>query len=482
MRLVLFVKAKRAAIGATSQDGKRKKVAEGKWVPIPKGGRDSTGSESRFKIGSIKYDTQPCSRCGGSGQHSYNSFTGETKCYKCDGSGTQLTKQAKKAREAVVAERKRVMEVSPKTVKVGDAIYSGGKWRRVTEVRIESSGDVDFRIGKGANWHGFGSRDKVMRYTPWPKESVDKVNKLSGVTVSWEPVASLSKAKRAPIGATSQDGKRKKVAEGRWVPLPKGKSPPKRIADKATVPPTWTDVEYFSGESDKLLLRGKDAKGRLQYVYNPKYLTEKSKSKFARINALNKVYDSIVAENDRNANSGNTEAECLSLILDTGIRPGSEKDTAADVDAFGATTLLGKHVVVSGDSVRLEFTGKKAVEQSIEVNSPQVRDMLIRRKLKVDDDSRIFATTGDRLLLYTKSLGSGAGFQSKDFRTHLGTATALDAMKGRRYPTTEAEYKKAVADVADVVSRKLGNTRKVALSSYINPAVFEKWRRRIEQS
>ena len=45
----------------------------------------------------IKYDSEPCTRCGGTGQHSYNPMDG-TRCFKCRGSGLQLTKRGKAAK------------------------------------------------------------------------------------------------------------------------------------------------------------------------------------------------------------------------------------------------------------------------------------------------------------------------------------------------------------------------------------------------
>lgn len=290
----------------------------------------------------------------------------------------------------------------------------------------------------------------------------------------------LQKAKRAPIGATSVDGKRKKIAEGKWVPLPKGEKLPKRISEKARpVPPSWTDIQYFDDPDAKLLVKGKDEKGRMQYIYNSSHVTASAKEKFARINALNESFDSIAAENEKNVKVRSEPAMCLALIMSTGIRPGSEKETAAETEAFGATTLQGKHVKVGKDGVRLEFTGKKGVSQSISVEDAEIASMLKRLKRKAGNDGRLFGITGDQLLKYTKSLGGSAGFQSKDFRTHLGTETAMKAME-KYSPKTTKEYKKAVREVADTVAEKLGNTRKVALSSYINPAIFEEWRRNVE--
>lgn len=45
----------------------------------------------------IEYEKEPCGRCGGSGQYSWNSMHGST-CYGCSGSGMRLTKRGKAAR------------------------------------------------------------------------------------------------------------------------------------------------------------------------------------------------------------------------------------------------------------------------------------------------------------------------------------------------------------------------------------------------
>lgn len=51
-------------------------------------------------MATIKYDTQACGRCAGTGHYSYNASHGTT-CYGCSGAGKVLTKQARAAREAL---------------------------------------------------------------------------------------------------------------------------------------------------------------------------------------------------------------------------------------------------------------------------------------------------------------------------------------------------------------------------------------------
>jgi len=42
-------------------------------------------------------------------------------------------------------------------------------------------------------------------------------------------------------------------------------------------------------------------------------------------------------------------------------------------------------------------------------------------------------------------------------------------------PTTKKEYQKSRNAVGDFVAVKLGNTRSMALGSYIMPSVFDEW-------
>jgi DNA topoisomerase-1 len=161
--------------------------------------------------------------------------------------------------------------------------------------------------------------------------------------------------------------------------------------------------------------------------------------------------------------------------MTTGVRPGSEGDTGAEKKAFGATTLVGDHVVVDGDSVRLKFVGKKGVNLDIEVADKATAKMLIERKREAGSDGQLFPINEKALLDHVHSF-DGGGFKTKDFRTLLGTKTAADEVARAEAPNNQKEYKRAVMSVAKAVSARLGNTPVIALQSYINPAVFAVWR------
>lgn len=247
-----------------------------------------------------------------------------------------------------------------------------------------------------------------------------------------------------------------------------------------TIPPAWTDVKFNPDVSGDLLACGKDSKGRMQLVYSEAFAKSQAEVKFRRIEELAQKFDEITAQNEKNRKSKSLKirdsADCLKLVMVTGVRPGSDDDTGAEVKAYGATTLMGKHVVKTSNGVELHFTGKKGVDLKIPVDDPETAKMLLRRAKESGGEGKLFSNTNDKTLLaYTHTMDGGS-FKTKDFRTHLGTSTAIDEISKLPKPNNEKEYKRSVLAVAKKVSTKLGNTPTVALQAYISPVVFAEWR------
>lgn len=265
-----------------------------------------------------------------------------------------------------------------------------------------------------------------------------------------------------------------KIVEGKRVNAD-GSELPKHIR-KLRLPPAWTDVTYSSSPDAELLAKGKDAKGRVQYVYSDAHWDNSSKMKFARIHELHSKFNSIREENEKNLKGKNAEeATILKLIMDTGIRPGSDEDTKAEKKAYGATTILGKHVIETDNGVELEFIGKKGVLNKILITDKELANEILERAKNVGDKGKVFKCSNVELLKYSSSLDGGK-FKTKDFRTLLGTKTAMEVIQKIEKPKNEKEYKKAVSKVAKTVAAKLGNTPAIALKSYISPIVFADWR------
>jgi DNA topoisomerase-1 len=269
-------------------------------------------------------------------------------------------------------------------------------------------------------------------------------------------------------GATKVDKDGKRVTS-------EGKPLPEHIAS-LKIPPAWTDVTYSPDPKSELLAKGKDSKGRDQYVYSEEHKGKAAEAKFSRIDELNEKYEEVLKQNMGNLKGPKAEvAQVLHLIMQTGIRPGGDDDTQAKVKAYGATTLEGRHVKQKGKAVYLEFIGKKGVPNSIPIEDSYMARVLLDRAKKVGGDGRLFNVDNVKLLGYSESL-DGGGFKTKDFRTLLGTRTAMEQVKKEKPPSNEKEYKKKVKLVAKYVSQKLGNTPSVALKAYIHPVVFQGWR------
>lgn len=246
---------------------------------------------------------------------------------------------------------------------------------------------------------------------------------------------------------------------------------------KLKLPPAWTDVHYNEDSSSPMQATGKDAKGRTQYVYSIKYRESQTAKKFKRVKSLDKKYDQISLQNDRALTSKDPivreHALVTSLIMEMGLRPGSDKDTQAAEKAYGATTLRAEHVKTDGKTTRLEFVGKKGVHLNLPVTDAHLADEL-RKRAKQDGPLFPNVSAGS-LLRYVGKLGGG-GFRTKDLRTLVGTKTAQNEISNTPLPKSISQYKKQVKDVANVVASKLGNTASICLQSYINPVIFAEWR------
>jgi len=242
------------------------------------------------------------------------------------------------------------------------------------------------------------------------------------------------------------------------------------------IPPAWTGVRVAKNPNSEMLVAGKDSKGREQRIYSQAYWTRTAALKFSRVRELMQKQGAIAAQNEANVKSGQEEAVVTALIMATGIRPGSEADTGAEKQAYGATTLEARHVKPTKEGAILEFVGKKGVALSIPVDDKGLAKMLLNRAKQRSPREKLFSVTDSQLRQYVHSLDGGK-FKPKDFRTLKGTSVAIIEIKKAKAPATDREYKRQVKAIAKVVAAKLGNTPTVALQSYIDPTVWSKWRK-----
>lgn len=243
------------------------------------------------------------------------------------------------------------------------------------------------------------------------------------------------------------------------------------------IPPQWTDVKRNNRKeraATGIVATGYDVKGRKQTLYTLEWQRTQSDCKFKRVRELIAEHQKVGDHIEQDAIDGYEAGKVAWLIFTTGMRPGGNGDTKADVQAYGATTLLCKHIkILASGNIRLKFVGKKGVGLNIPVTDPILVEDLRRRKLEGKPNSTVFKCSASTLRNYLQSF---CPYNAKDFRTAKGImlAEALLAKK-RRIPKAKTKRKRIINAILDQVAKVLGNTRAVARKSYVDPVVWEGW-------
>ena len=240
--------------------------------------------------------------------------------------------------------------------------------------------------------------------------------------------------------------------------------------------PDLKDVRLVRNEHGELKGSGKDSKGRSQPIYPSAHRARKDAEKFERIRQFTKQIGDIrkrVEADLQSPDAAKREAAFLAYLIDkTGMRIGSDKDTGAEKEATGATTLEAKHVHIDGDHVTMDFVGKSGHDNHWEVNDPLIASELAKRM--PSGKERLFSVNDAQFRKYMN--GVAPGFKpAKDFRTAVAADHAMKAIATMPVPKTAVEYRNALGQVAESVSSRINNTPDVAFKSYIPPEVFGAW-------
>lgn len=284
------------------------------------------------------------------------------------------------------------------------------------------------------------------------------------------------KAKRGNFTAATKEGTGKsgiiKLADGT-------DAPPHVQAYIQRIQPAWTDLQVSTDPDSEVIATAKDAKGRPQTVYVDSYTMKTAALKFARTREMLEKAADIHRVNQANRSDVKKReaAEAVWLMEVQATRPGSDKDTGADKEAFGATNLRAEHIRTHGDTVYMFFGGKKGVQQGHIIHNPELAKMLLTRKASAKErDGRIFGVNERQVNAYIKKeLG---GFSAKDFRTKRANELAVKAIAeidAAGPPQNDREYKQRVKEVSERVANVLGNQPAESLKSYIDPTVFVGW-------
>jgi DNA topoisomerase-1 len=251
------------------------------------------------------------------------------------------------------------------------------------------------------------------------------------------------------------------------------------------IPPAWTNVWICPSADGHIQATGRDARGRKQYRYHPRFREIRDQTKYARMLAFAEVLPRVRARVDEDLGRPGLVREKLlatvvRLLEITLIRVGNE-EYARDNASFGLTTLRTRHVDVQGSNVRFRFRGKSGIDHSVEVHDRRVARVIARCTdlpgqilfQYVDDDGARRSVESSEVNAYLREIAND-DFTAKDFRTWAGTvlaATALHAVGEREREASAATLRKNVVQAIKDVAARLGNTPTVCRKCYVHPEI-----------
>lgn len=251
------------------------------------------------------------------------------------------------------------------------------------------------------------------------------------------------------------------------------------------IPPAWGDVEIARSPRAKVLARGVDAAGRTQAIYHPAFRRRQERRKFDRVRRFGRALPRLRARVDQDLRrrrlSEDRIAACVIRLIDLQLFRVGNAEYAARHRSYGVTTLTEQHLRATGSAVEFDFVGKSGQRQRRRVRDPRIA-RIVSQLLQLpgpevfrffDEDGIVHELQSRHVNAYVKR-HMGAEYTAKDFRTWGGTVTVAAALldadpadlasaRGR-----EAVVRSALSSAAE----RLGNTRAVARSSYVDPRVL----------
>jgi DNA topoisomerase-1 len=250
------------------------------------------------------------------------------------------------------------------------------------------------------------------------------------------------------------------------------------------IPPAWQEVWICPTADGHIQATARDARGRKQYRYHPRWRAVRDAHKYGRMAAFGAALLRIRARTRRDlAVPGLPREKVLAavvrLLADTLIRVGNES-YARQNGSFGLTTFRDRHAEIDGAQIRFRFRGKSKKEHLIAINDQRLARVV--RSCQELPGQTLFQYRGADGELQT--IGStdvnaylraitGESFTAKDFRTWAGTVLMAKELAAHAPPSSETAAKRAINAAIERVAHKLGNTRAVCRRCYIHPAVLD---------
>jgi DNA topoisomerase-1 len=250
------------------------------------------------------------------------------------------------------------------------------------------------------------------------------------------------------------------------------------------IPPAWTQVWICPHADGHIQAIGRDARGRKQYRYHPRWREVRDTAKYGHLvefaRQLPAIRERIAADMARpGLPREKVLATVVHLLETTLIRVGND-DYARTNDSYGLTTLQDRHVKVEAGELRFAFRGKGG-----KVWRLGLRDRRIARIVRAcqelpgqelfqyqDTEGVTRDVTSADVNAYLREI-TGHEITAKDFRTWAGTVLAAMALNEYERVDSQAAAKRNIRQAIERVAARLGNTPTICRKCYVHPAVLD---------
>lgn len=250
------------------------------------------------------------------------------------------------------------------------------------------------------------------------------------------------------------------------------------------IPPAWAEVWICPSENGHLQATGRDARGRKQSRYHPRWREVRDETKYNRMIAFGSVLPALRVRIEHDLllpglPRDKVLAALVRLMETTFIRVGNT-EYARTNHSYGLTTMRNKHAEVKGATVTFDFAGKSGVHHTIDVANRRLAKIVKScQDLPGYDLFQYVDQAGERHTIGSSDVNeylheiTGQHFTAKDFRTWAGSV--LTAMMLREFEPygSATEAKKNVVEAIKAVAARLGNTPSVCRKCYVHPAVLD---------
>ena len=250
------------------------------------------------------------------------------------------------------------------------------------------------------------------------------------------------------------------------------------------IPPAWTDVWICPSPNGHIQATGRDARGRKQYRYHPRWRETRDETKYHRMLVFSHVLPRIRARVEadlrrRGLPRERVLATIVRLMELTLFRVGNEEYSKTN-HSFGLTTLRRRHAIIAGDQIRLSFRGKAGIRQEGRITDRRLarivrncRDLPGYELFQyLDEDGNPHTVDSADVNEYLREI-SGEEITAKDFRTWAGTHLAAMTLQELSQINGNTASKSTIVRAVERVAKHLGNTAAVCRKCYIHPAILE---------